>query len=64
MQRGKDYCVPFFLKIMGKTRTPVAEHWDPHQVSMKEIMSETKDKCPALFRVLRIIHSMAVCQGW
>ena len=48
---GKEYCVRFFLKITGKIRTPSAENWDPHQVSRKEIMSETKDKCFALFRV-------------
>lgn len=42
---GKEYCIHFFLKIMGKIRTQLTENWDPHQVSMQEIMSETKDKC-------------------
>lgn len=48
---GEEHCVCFFLKITGGRRVPLAETWDPHQVSMKEIASETKDKCFALFRV-------------
>lgn len=48
---GKEYCICFFLKTAGEMRMPLAEAWDPHQVSMKEITSETKDKCFALFRV-------------
>ena len=47
---GKEYYIRFFLKVMDKITTPVAENWDPYQVSMKEIMTETKDKCSALFR--------------
>lgn len=47
---GKEQCIHFFLKIMGKITTPVAENWDPYQVNMKEIMTEAKDKCSALFR--------------
>lgn len=47
---GKEYYIRFFLKVMDKITTPVAENWDPYQVSMKEIMTETKDKCSTLFR--------------
>lgn len=34
---------------MGEIRTPLAENWNPHQVSVEGIMSEIKDKCFALF---------------
>lgn len=47
----KEYCLCFFSKITGERRAPFAEDWDPHQVSMREIASETKDKCFALFGV-------------
>ena len=41
---GKEQCIYFFLKIIGKITTLVAENWDPYQVDMKEIMTEAKDK--------------------
>lgn len=49
--KDREYCIHFFLKIEGKIITHLAENWDPHQVSVKDVMSETKDRCFALFRV-------------